>query len=229
MTSSPIATTPDAALLDPALLDLLIEEHLEFHLPRLERFWDYYRNPLEEVSSRGESGRWYALGQEQGLRVTVSLQSPVPVQVLRWRGNPFAGAGPQRTFDLGNTFEFRAGCRNEHLFCSSPTGREFFSQGCNRSDRAALNDWLISRIRREDLAGDANSRGKAVLTLAGVWPLLRPGDRLINTGGDGIDAAGRSEAIAQRGATVQSVACHWSSGHDTPGAAAASTVIQLAF
>lgn len=47
---------------------------------------------------------------KQGLalvRVTASLQSPVPVQAVRWSGNPFVGLTSDRVLDVGDAFRFR--------------------------------------------------------------------------------------------------------------------------
>src|SRR5436190_20801360 len=41
--------------LDEALLNLLIDEHESITLPRLERLWRYYRNPLAEPDLNGGS------------------------------------------------------------------------------------------------------------------------------------------------------------------------------
>lgn len=49
------------------LLDVLLDEHAGHTLPRLERLWDYYRNPLVTSWEGTPRGRWYSLGQEQGL------------------------------------------------------------------------------------------------------------------------------------------------------------------
>ncbi|MEK6701976.1 MAG: phage portal protein [Planctomycetota bacterium] len=77
--------------LDEALLKLVIDEHSAAALPRLDKLWTYYRNPLKPVgrgnphshsspdspTSRESSG-WYTLGQEVGLpqRVTGRGSSP---------------------------------------------------------------------------------------------------------------------------------------------------------
>lgn len=59
--------------LDEALLALVIDEHLRATLPRLERLWTYYRNPVEPGASGwadppgSRPGRRYRLGQEAGL------------------------------------------------------------------------------------------------------------------------------------------------------------------
>ncbi len=54
-------------VLSSQLLDVLLTEHKTVTLPRLERLWDYYRNPMHTLSEAEIRGRWYSLGQEQGL------------------------------------------------------------------------------------------------------------------------------------------------------------------
>lgn len=60
--------------LDEALLTLVIDEHVRGVLPRMERLWTYYRNPLRPVGvgalgsgGAARGGRWYRLAQEMGL------------------------------------------------------------------------------------------------------------------------------------------------------------------
>lgn len=59
--------------LDEAFVKLIIDEHKAGRLPRLQRFWTYYRNPLRPVGlghasadSEG-AGPWYRQAQELGL------------------------------------------------------------------------------------------------------------------------------------------------------------------
>ena len=57
----------DPAYPGEAFLDLLIREHRAQHLPRLQRLWDYYRNPMTECLPTNALARPYRLAQEQGL------------------------------------------------------------------------------------------------------------------------------------------------------------------
>jgi hypothetical protein len=51
-----------------AQLSLALHEHDRAALPRLDKLWTYYRNPLQPVGvGRGSAGRWYRLAQEVGL------------------------------------------------------------------------------------------------------------------------------------------------------------------
>jgi len=140
------------------------------------------------------------------VRVTASLQSPVPVQVLRWSGNPFSGTNPARVFGLGDAFVFRrvaTGSVNHNGVISGVLS------AMQDDQTNAMDSWLIKRMELADqLIGDAG--GRATITLAGVWPLLRVGDRLVHTAGPGIDAADNAEAIIARGAVISSIKCRWS-------------------
>ncbi|MEX0775203.1 MAG: phage portal protein [Phycisphaeraceae bacterium] len=70
--------------LDADLLDLLIAEHQNAILPRLQRLWDYYRNDLEApgevpgscAGERFDAGRPYRLSQERGLPPRFTQPAP---------------------------------------------------------------------------------------------------------------------------------------------------------
>jgi hypothetical protein len=57
----------EAAGLDEPLLRFLIDEHERAVIPRLERLWRYYRNPVEGGGWAGEGRAGRRLGQERGL------------------------------------------------------------------------------------------------------------------------------------------------------------------
>jgi hypothetical protein len=147
------------------------------------------------------------------VRVTASLRSPVPVEVLRWSGNPFAGTSPAKVFDLGNAFRFQR-VAPESIHFNDILSGALKADEINQT--ATMNNWLINRQRRVDMFVD-NEAGKATLKLSGIWPLLRIGDQLINTSGSGLDASGCAEAIASKGAIVNSVRCRWSDGFVNDG------------
>jgi len=147
------------------------------------------------------------------VRVTASLRSPVPVEVLRWSGNPFAGTSPTKVFDLGNAFRFQR-VAPESIHSAGILSGTLKADQIDQT--ATMNNWLINRQRRADVFVD-NEAGKATLKLSGIWPLLRIGDQWINTSGSGFDASGRAEAIASKGAIVNSVRCRWSDGFVNDG------------
>ncbi|MCC6970786.1 MAG: phage portal protein [Phycisphaerales bacterium] len=52
--------------LDEALLNLVLDEHRATAIPRLEKLWTYFRNPLTPAGRASPRG-WYRQGQEVGL------------------------------------------------------------------------------------------------------------------------------------------------------------------
>lgn len=165
------------------------------------------------------------------VRVTASLRSPLPVEVARWRGNPFAGAGDPRVLQVGDAFGFRrvaeTSVHHHAVLAGSLRADE-------ADDGAALSQWLAARVAAAHDAGAAGGDGRAALELAGPWLSLRPGDRLVDAGGPGIDPAGRAEAIARRGAVARRVRCRWPQGPVSLGRAgrrggAPHTVVELSF
>lgn len=70
--------TPEhhSSTIDPRLIDTLLDEHVNRTVPRLERLWEYYRNPLEDTGTATD-GRWYHLGQEQGLPARITQPSAI--------------------------------------------------------------------------------------------------------------------------------------------------------
>jgi len=65
--SNSSASMVSSAGLDLAFLDFLVHEHQHRVLPRLELFWDFYRNDLLEASEDTVAGRAFRLAQERGL------------------------------------------------------------------------------------------------------------------------------------------------------------------
>lgn len=143
------------------------------------------------------------------VRVTASLRSPIPVRVRRWAGNPFAGSEPPRRFDLGGAFRFqRVGAQSIH-FDEVNSGQ---TQAVQADETGAMTHWLIQRMERESRSQHVTTGtpGRAELLLAGAWPMLRVGDRLMSTAGQGQDAAGGAEAIDTAAVVVTELRCQWS-------------------
>ncbi|MEE9212268.1 MAG: hypothetical protein V3U29_06405 [Phycisphaeraceae bacterium] len=152
------------------------------------------------------------------IRVTASLQSPIPIEVLHWRGNPFAGTLSAKLFDVGDAFGFRRIAPQSIHYNAVQVG-DLIALTSDQTNQ--LNDWLLARMHREDRAPRERT-GQATLELVGAWPVMRVGDRLHNTMSRGVDSAGRAEAIARKGATVRAVRCRWR-GPD------ATTTVDLSF
>jgi hypothetical protein len=95
------------------------------------------------------------------IRVTATIQSPKPLDVLRWRGNPFAGTLPPQVLDVCDTF---ASARVDEQSIHA-AGLAAGSLSALQSDpRDAMSQWLLSRVQRETLSG-AQPRGRAKLTV----------------------------------------------------------------
>ncbi|MEX0654518.1 MAG: hypothetical protein WD534_04860 [Phycisphaeraceae bacterium] len=130
------------------------------------------------------------------LRVTASLQSPRPVEVVRWRGNPFAGTRPPRVFDLGATFRFERVASSSIHHPQVETGELEARQS---APHVALRQWLAERLREPARSASADA-GRSRLTLAGTWLTVRPGDRMAGEGEtvESTGAAARPNAVVQR-------------------------------
>lgn len=73
--SSPIL--PHVDDLDTAALRLAIQRHRQSRLPRFERLWSYYRNPLRPRTRALNGARgWYSLAQEAGLPSRITGRGP---------------------------------------------------------------------------------------------------------------------------------------------------------
>ncbi len=162
------------------------------------------------------------------VRVTASLQSPAPVQLRRWSGNPFVGIKPAKVFELGDAFRFQRVSPGSIHYNDLVAG-QLAADEINQTN--ALNDWLFGKIKRS--AGTVEAQpGRTRLTLVGAWPLLRPGDQIINTGNLDTDAAGRNEAVGGSGAVVRALRCRWPNGIFTGRASVNSspqTVVEVSF
>lgn len=137
------------------------------------------------------------------VRVTASVRSPLPVETVRWRGNAFAGAGPAKVHELGETFAFR---RVDASSVHHEAVRAGQLQADERDERTAMSVWLADRLRELEERGGAEA-GRGTVTLAGSWLMLRPGDRLMQAGGGGASADDHREAVVRKGVVVTRVRC----------------------
>ncbi|MFW6059385.1 MAG: hypothetical protein ACODAQ_04345 [Phycisphaeraceae bacterium] len=136
------------------------------------------------------------------LRVTASLRSPQPVRRVRWRGNPFAGRRTARVLKVGEAFQFRridVGSMHHGDVQSGALATRAIDQ------RQALDAWLVERLREAEQRAEAALEGRGRIELAGAWPWLRIGDRLIEASAPRRDATGGAEAVTRRGAVVTSL------------------------
>lgn len=186
--------------------------------------WSAYAGPVQIRNDRAavylddttlsQSFLSAAKSGDARIRVTASLQSPIPVQVRRWWGNPFVNTPSTKLFDLGDVFRFQR-IEASSIHHDGIINNTLLADQIDQT--SGLNDWLVHRIRQIKSTVEADRPGQASLSLVGAWPLLKAGDRLINTSALGTDAAGRAEAIAFRGAIVQSIRCRWSDNKSQDG------------
>jgi len=127
------------------------------------------------------------------IRVTASLMSPVSVDVSRWRGNAFTGKLPPRILDLAGVFRFqRIDSKSVH-YADVQAGT---LQADEADQTNLLLNWLVDQMSLHERSGEPGD-GKATLELAGFWPMLRPGDRLLEARGPGASANGEAQAITR--------------------------------
>jgi hypothetical protein len=136
---------------------------------------------------------------EARVRVTASLQSPTPVRLRRWQGNPFAGRRPAKVFDLTQGYRFQRVADSSIHRTSIEAGTLLADEV---DDREALHRWLVERLQQ---ASDGPGDGEAKLTLSGAWPMLRPGDHLRHAGGAETTLHHTAQAVAQYGAVIQAL------------------------
>lgn len=72
-------------------------------------------------------------------------------------------------------------------------------------DRAAMQQWLLDRVDADAMAHEHVWQ----VELAGAWPLLKPGDVLLDAGGPGMRLDGVPQSTHSGGAVVESVRTVW--------------------
>ncbi|MEX0744626.1 MAG: phage portal protein [Phycisphaeraceae bacterium] len=111
----------------PELLDLLVHEHVTQRLPRLDRLWRYFRNPLSGADD-GDASH-YQLGQEQGLPA-------------RLRHRTAAGDRPMRERVVENDVAWRVHTLVDFMF-----GRQITIQSlAPQRDRAQWIDRFLRAV-----------------------------------------------------------------------------------
>lgn len=135
------------------------------------------------------------------VRVTAVLASPTPVEISRWQGNAFTCTLPPLIHDVSKAFRFqRVDPASIHH-----TDIESGTLSANKTDHTnAMLRWLVNRVTRHD-AGGARHGGQMSLELVGTWPLLKPGDRLLEASGPGVAADGQPQAVTKLGGTILSI------------------------
>ncbi len=155
------------------------------------------------------------------VRVTAGLVSPAPVEISRWQGNAFTCKLPPLRHDVSDVFRFqRVDPESIHH-----AGIESGALSADEVDHTnEMFRWLVDRMTRH-AAGGKRIGGQASVELAGTWPLLRPGDRLLEVRGPGVAADGQAQAMTERGGTVMSIEARYVQ-HKTKGR---RTIVKLTF
>ena len=144
---------------------------------------------------------------EARIRVTAALQCPTPVELLRWQGNPFLGTRQAEICDVANSFGFRR-VHPDSIHYTSVCNGALQADEMDETDR--MQTWLAATMRRTRQAQVPS--GAIRLSLAGTWPMLRVGDRVVNTTNIHTDIRQRSEAVTDSRSTVRSITSRWTSG-----------------
>lgn len=119
------------------------------------------------------------------VRVTATLTSPLPTEVVRWAGNPFAGLYEARRLDLRDRFVWR---RIDAASKYAADVKDGVRTSDARDDRADLDAWLARCARTASMGGTSGR-----VDLAGSVVGLRVGDRLGATVGEPVVAVSRIE------------------------------------
>lgn len=123
---------------------------------------------------------WAAAGQS-GLacvRVTATLRNPLMMELVRWKGNPFAASFVTRRFELDDTFAYRRVDAGSKFYAEVQSGIRTVDEV---DDQAAMRAWLVDQSRRITV-----EPGAARVTTRGVMADLRTGDRLTSLAGQRI-------------------------------------------
>jgi len=143
------------------------------------------------------------------VRVTGTLRSPRALERSRWRGNPFAGAGPERVIEAGGAYRWaRVDASSIHADALDLGELE----ADEVDDRRALESALLEQVARGDDEGDASGR----VELIGAWPTLGAGDRLSEVGGLGLDSRGVASAVSREALRVSSVRVRFGVADEPP-------------
>lgn len=104
------------------------------------------------------------------VRVTASLTNPLPLETLRWRGNPLHGSFAEHAIELGDTFAHRTVAPASRFREKIDAGERTADEA---DDRSVMAQWLALR------AADAPPvRGSARIVLRGIDRALSIGDRV---------------------------------------------------
>ncbi len=185
------------------MLALLLDEHRTQALPRLERLWQYYRNPMRgPLQGPDRSGRWYRLAQESGL--PARIVGALPGLGGAWAGVLDDDRAGRREVVIENDIAWRVQAMVDFMF-----GKPVAIRSTARDpERRELIERALDVIL-EDSGGIALLQDAALLghVFGHVDLIVREGERpAIDAGRGGItDAAELERALRGSGAVLVEV------------------------
>ena len=145
------------------------------------------------------------------VRVTAALTCPLPVVMSRWQGNAFTPPLPDKQIDVSDRFFFRR-VDPQSIHYTGVTAGSLTADVVDHT--RDMFRWLVEAMTRHDRSGD-RLEGEAKLKLAGLWPLLRPGDRLLEVRGRGLAVNGQAQSLTELGGTIHNIKHDYASGSST--------------
>ncbi|MBI1373905.1 MAG: hypothetical protein GC159_14375 [Phycisphaera sp.] len=115
------------------------------------------------------------------VRVTATLRSPLPLECVRWHGNPFAAVYAQRLVRAGDAFRHHRVAETSKYHAAVRRGQRHAAEA---DDRAAMAAWLAAEPPMPD-----GKPGVARLSVTGAALGVRVGDRLDRIAGRRITPA----------------------------------------
>jgi hypothetical protein len=115
-----------------------------------------------------------AMTGQAKVRVTATLRCPLPLEVVRWRGNPFAGPFETRAVDFGDAHAWRRVAETSRYHAAVRSGAMTADEADDRARLRTAVARMPTIFRRR--------RGRVSITAAGLVPALRIGDRITSVG-----------------------------------------------
>lgn len=109
---------------------------------------------------------------EARVRATASLRHPLPLETIRWRGNPFHGSFVEHAIELGDAFSYRSVTQTSRFRGEIDSGERAADE---TDDRGAMAEWLAMRA-----AQTPPIRGSARIELTRIDRGVRIGGRIEN-------------------------------------------------
>jgi hypothetical protein len=135
------------------------------------------------------------------VRITATLRNPLPLETVRWDGNPFAGEFVTRTWKLGERFRHRVISGGSKFRAQIEAGQRTADTA---DDRAAMAAWLA-----EEAASIPAATAHVDVETTGVHVALRIGDRFAAFTGRDFGLGGEDPAAGNDTATLVEITHRW--------------------